>query len=217
VRASRRSRAGGDCRGLLASEIDRLAAPIEPPAGWHDLWLVGPSEIFRSGEAEDGCACIRCDTQADAAILQKDAAVALTPETRLRWRWKVDALPSDLPEDTLPTHDYLSIAVEFDNGQDLTYYWSAKLPPGTVYRCPLPTFTHKETHWVIRSGLEGLGEWHDEARPVLDDYRKAIGGEPPIRIVRIWLIALSVFQRRRGACQYADIALTNGTATLVVA
>ncbi len=207
----------GDCRGLLESELDHLARPVEPPAGWRHLWFVGPSEIFSPGQTEDGCACIRCDTQADAAILQKDAAVVLEPGTRLRWRWKVDALPSDLPEDTLPTHDYMSIAVEFDNGQDLTYYWSAKLPPGTIYRCPLPTWTHKETHWVVRSGPEGLGRWHEESRSVLDDYRKAIGGAPPTRIIRVWLIALSAFQRQHGVCQYADIALTSGAETVVVA
>jgi hypothetical protein len=154
--------------------------------------------------------------QSNAAILQKDTAIPLTPRTCLRWRWKVDELPSDLAEDTLPSHDYVSIAVEFDNGQDLTYYWSAKLPAGTIYRCPIPTWTHRETHWVICSGPEGLGEWRDEARSVLDDYRRAIGGEPPARIVRIWLIALSTFQRRRGVCQYGDITLTNGAETIMV-
>jgi hypothetical protein len=42
-------------------------------------------------------------------------------------------------EDTLPTHDYLSVAVEFENGQDLSYFWSAALPPESNFRCPIPT------------------------------------------------------------------------------
>ncbi len=200
----------GDALGLLADELDRLTEPVVPPDGWRHLWFVGPSEIFSAGRTDDARPCIRCDAQADVAILQREAPVALGAGTRLRWRWKVDALPSDLPEDTLPTHDYLSIAVEFANGQDLTYYWSARLAPGTVYRCPLPTWTARETHWVVRSGEAGLGRWHAEERPLLDDYRAAIGGELPERIVRVWLIALSAFQRRRGRCEWADVAIEDG-------
>jgi hypothetical protein len=206
----------GDHLGLLAGELDRLSAPVEPPEGWRHLWFLGPSEVYSPGSAGDGRPCIRCDTEADVAILQKDAPLALTAGTRLRWRWKVDALPSELPEDTIPTHDYMSIAVEFDNGQDLTYYWSAKLPPGTIYRCPLPTWARKETHWVLRSGAAGLGQWHAEERPLLDDYRAAVGGDAPARIVRVWLIAVSVFQRQRGRCEWAGISLRDGDEAVVV-
>jgi hypothetical protein len=38
---------------------------------------------------------------------------------------------------SLGTHDYLSGAVELDNGQDLTYLWSSSLPIGTAFRCPI--------------------------------------------------------------------------------
>ena len=123
----------------------------------------------------------------------------------MRWSWKIDTLPSSVREDTLPTHDYLSIAVEFDNGQDITYYWSAELPPETAYRCPIPTWTERETHVVIRSGSQGLGEWFNEERDVYQDYIKAIGGPLPGNIVKVWLIAVSLFQHEQGVCQYADI------------
>jgi hypothetical protein len=32
----------------------------------------------------------------------------------------MELLPSEAREDMLPAHDYLSIAMEFDNGQDIT-------------------------------------------------------------------------------------------------
>ncbi len=207
----------GDRLGVVAEELDRLAAQVLPPQGWEHLWLLGPSEIFCGGFTSDARPSIRCDTEADAAILRKEALVPLDASTRLRWRWKVAALPSDLPEDTLPTHDYLGIAVEFANGQDLAYHWSAALRPGAIYRCPLPTWRARETHWVLRSGAAGLGRWHAEERRVLEDYRAAIGGELPERIVRVWLIAVSVFQRRRGRCEWADVTLGDGaSATRVV-
>jgi len=111
-----------------------------------------------------------------------------------------------LREDTAPSHDYLSIAVEFDNGRDITYYWSRSLPVGMGYDCPLPDWKDREYHIVIRTGEKGLGEWHDERRNLFDDYKHYLG-DPPGKIVRVWLIANSIFQRNPGICDYSDISL----------
>ncbi|MFZ2404827.1 MAG: DUF3047 domain-containing protein [Methylobacter sp.] len=82
------------------------------------------------------------------------------------------------------THDYLSIAVEFDNRQDIIYYWSAELPPETSYRCPISTWAHRGTHVVLRSGQQGLGEWFNEDRNLYQDYINAIGGTVPGNIIK---------------------------------
>ena len=140
-------------------------------------------------------------------ILQYPVDVALDRSTRLAWAWKAEELPSKLREDSLPTHDYLSIAVEFDNGRDLTYMWSAALPEGKVFQCPLPWWDKRATHQVVRSDLAKLGVWLEEKQPVLDDYERAIGGELPKRAVAVWLIAASAFQKRKGICSYAKISL----------
>lgn len=199
----------GDVDGLLQLEIQRLQQPVTPPENWDYLWFLGPAEIYRSGETKDKTAAICCRTHQDVGIIHKDAPFPLHADTRLRWSWKVDALPSDRAEDTVPTHDYLSIAVEFDNGQDLTYLWSAELPVGTGFRCPLPTWNARETHVVVRSGTTDFGRWLNEQRNVYDDYRNFVGGDMPGQIVRVWLIAVSLFQRKEGRCEYADIALLN--------
>jgi hypothetical protein len=68
---------------------------------------------------------------------------------------------------------------------------------------------------VVRSGPEGLGLWHEERRNLLVDYRRYMG-EPPARIVRVWLIANSIFQRGEGVCEYADILLHDGETTVRV-
>ena len=88
----------------------------------------------------------------------------LKPGTKLSWAWRMEQLPSKVPEDTFPTHDYLSVAVEFDNGQDITYFWSCELPPETTFRCPIPTWTHRETHVVVGSGLDDVGRCLSEER-----------------------------------------------------
>ncbi|WP_320672008.1 DUF3047 domain-containing protein [Patulibacter defluvii] len=189
----------------LAPALRRHREPVVPPDGWHYLWRLGPGEIYRADGHE-----LCCHSAGDVGILQFPVDAPLTATTGLRWEWLVEQLPSRLPEHAQPTHDYLSIAVEFDNGLDLTYMWSAALPVGTVFRCPLPWWCQRETHWVVRSGSADLGRWVSDRRPLLDDYRRAIGGEPPARIVAVWLIANTVFSRRVGACRYRSIALEDG-------
>jgi hypothetical protein len=201
--------------GLVLAEAERFDQPVPTPEPWDYLWYLGPGEIFRSGVTHDGRPAIGCRTHGDAGILRRDARAALRPGTKLRWSWRVDELPIDLAEDTLPSHDYLSIAVEFDDGQDLTYYWSAALPQGTVYRCPLPTWKDKETHVVVRCGKAGLGQWLDEERDLHADYTRILGG-PAREVVRVWLIANSLFQRGQGRCEYASIHLETNERTLTV-
>lgn len=200
-----------DAPAWAAAEIERLKKPPQVPAGWNYLWELGPANIFHEIEvqAADGGPARRMDvhTKADVAILQRDIEHALSSATKLAWNWKIDALPAAVSENTAPTHDYLSIAVEFDNGRDLTYFWSRDLPVGTHFHCPLEAWKDRETHVAIRSGTADLGRWLKEEHPILEDYARAIGGTPPGRIVRVWLIANSVFQRGEGRGQFGDIRL----------
>ncbi|MEQ1439167.1 DUF3047 domain-containing protein [Fontimonas sp. SYSU GA230001] len=191
----------------LAAVDATAAAVVAPPTGWHYLWRIGAAGIFRT--CEDGSA-LCCDTHGDVGILQHPVDRPLTGTLQLSWDWLVEALPSRLPEHVQPTHDYLSIAVEFDNGLDLTYMWSGGLPAGTIFQCPLPWWDQRETHWVLRTPADGLGRWIGESRSLLADYRRAVGGPVPQRIVAVWLIANSTFQNARGRCRYRRIVLDDG-------
>ena len=190
---------------ILAPEAHRLRDRVDPPKGWEYLWFLGRSEIFRDG-VDGGRPCIECNTHRNVAILQHDASFPLEPGTNIRWSWKVDELPSVLPENTAASHDYLSVAVEFENGRDITYTWSPEMSVGTGYWCPLPNWKDREFHVVVRSGATDLGKWLDESRDLHADYRKYMG-EPPQRIVRVWLIAVSLFQRRTGRASFRDFVL----------
>ena len=214
----------GDYEGRFQNEIERLQQGDNTPKGWYHLWNIGPSEIYRDGfiEATKNSAkdsnvnesggehkhCIHCHTRGNTGILQYDVDLPFTEDTELSWSWCVKALPSSIREDSLPSHDYLSIAVEFDNGRDITYYWSSTLAVETGYDCPLPNWAGKEFHVVVRSGNEGLGSWLDERRNLHRDYQHYMG-EPPGKIVKVWLIANSILQRGTGICDYANIALGN--------
>ncbi len=208
--------ATGDVGGLIDGEIDRLSNPVPAPEGWDYLWFIGPAETYRACRAGEHANAVCCHSKNDAALLIKDVVLPFAPGTRLRWSWRIEELPSQTREDTLPTHDYLSIAVEFDNGQDITYFWSAELPVDTGFRCPIPTWTARETHVVARSGRDGLGQWFKEERDVYRDYEAKIGGTLPANIVRVWLIAVSLFQHSEGKCQYTDISFLTGKGALQV-
>ena len=204
----------GDYQNLVSRALDEALKPVPTPEGWRYLWRLGQGAIYR--DTRQGTERhIHCHTKEDVGILQFPADFPLSDTTRLTWRWKVDRLPCELPEDIQLTHDYLSIAVEFDNGQDLTYMWSGRLAEGTTFKCPLPFWGKVETHWVLRSNPAELGKWLSEDRPVKADYARAIG-VPPQRIVRVWLIAVSVFQRGEGICDYADIELVDGDKRLKI-
>lgn len=211
----------GDVGVLLASEIHRLEHGVRPPQGWDYLWFLGPSEIYSVGQSvPGGRPSIACYTHRDAAILHKDVSVPLTRDTRLRWSWKVDALPCDMPENTLENHDYVSVAVEFDNGQDLTFFWSSQLPVDSGFRRPIPTWTARETHIVSRSGSSDLGRWCEEERYLYPYYERFVGSigprddehDPrvvalPTKIVRVWLIANTMFRQKEGRCEFGAIEI----------
>ncbi len=199
----------------MAAELARLVAPIEAPAGWEYLWFLGQSETYRSIDV-DGRPGIAAHLRDDVAILRRPVDFELAPDTQVAWRWRVRELPSSKPEDQLLQHDYLSLAVEFENGRDLSYFWSACLPPETHFACPIPQWTPRETHLVTRSGSDGLGAWQREQRALCADYARAIGA-PPRRVVAIWLISVALFQHGEGAAEFSDIELASGGRRLPIA
>jgi hypothetical protein len=204
--------AEGDIDGLILAEINRINYQKLLPAGWGYMYMFGDSGIFSEGSNGE----LQCNSHKNVGILQYAIDAPLTTDLQLDWKWLVNKLPSPVAEDQILTHDYLSIAVEFDDGKDITYMWSAELPEGTVFQCPLPRWTEYETHIVQRSGNKLIGEEVQESRNVYNDYHQHIKGSAT-NITRIWLIANTVFMRGAGRCSYSDILLSqNGQQTKII-
>ena len=193
--------AQGDPGGNVRHALERAVSPPKTPQGWHNHFNFGEAGVVRECDDE-----MCCETHKNVSILQRDVDLELSEDLTLDWSWLIEELPSRVGENTVPTHDYLSIAVEFDDGQDITYFWSAELPEGEVFRCPLPGWNAVETHVVERSGQEGLGQWQVEQRKISQDYHAHIGG-PAQRVSRIWLLGVSVFQRQSGKCRYRNVTV----------
>jgi hypothetical protein len=204
--------AAGDVDGLVTAELNRINYQKLLPAGWSYMYMFGDSGIFSEGDEGE----LQCNSHKNVGILQYAIDAPLTRDLKLDWKWIVDKLPSPVAEDQILTHDYLSIAVEFDDGKDITYMWSAELDEGKVFQCPLPRWAEIETHVVQRSGNKLMGKKIKESRNLHDDYHRYIDGSAS-SITRVWLIANTVFMRGAGRCSYSDILLTqNGQQTKII-
>lgn len=177
------------------AEITRRATEKPLPRGWQPLWRVGETGMFWESRSDEERKFITCQCRNDAAILKYPLDIELDESLQLCWSWRIRQIPSRVPENSLAGHDYVSVAIEFDNGQDLTYLWSCSLPVGAAFRCPIPWWDQHETHVVVRSGSSDLGLWRNESQLVRSDYLGYVGGEAPRRVVGLWLISLSPFQR----------------------
>jgi hypothetical protein len=142
-----------------------------------------------------------------AGIVKKALDIPLTESTRIDFEWLYRNLPALGPESEPQFHDYLSIAIEFDNGQDLTWFWSGHLEAGTSFTCPLPWWDQRETHMVLQRGPEGLGAWHEHSRTIAEDYRNAVGGPLRGRIVGVWFINAGLFGGPGGEALFANVAV----------
>ncbi len=203
--------AAHDPTGLCRRELQRIRAPIMPPSGWRAHGHVPLAGLHRERDGE-----VDVHSHGRVEIVCREARMPLTQTLRLRWRWRMDQLPAKRAEDTLLTHDYMSIAVEFDDGRDLSYYWSVALPNETSYRCPLPHWREREWHLVVRSGSTGLGEWHTEERALARDRVAAIAGATPSEVLRVWLIVTCASAGGEARGSYADIELTDDDTTIRV-
>ncbi len=199
--------AAGDSAASAALAMIAARKPL--PANFEPLWYLARSNVWRDG-ASDGRPGITAETDDDFGIVKKALDIPLTPSTEITFQWRYDAVPARGPETEAGFHDYVSIAVEFDNGQDLTWMRSVNLPEGSHFHCPLPWWDARETHFVLESGKTGLGEWSSHTRNVLADYKAAVQRDPPSRIVGVWFIGNSVFGRKRAAASFADVAIIDG-------
>jgi hypothetical protein len=204
---------------LARQELERIKRDAHPtvPGDWKLLWFLGKSSIYSFGEHKSQ-PCMHCKPYQNVGILQKnlEPPIPFSKDVQVSWDWLVSSLPSRLREDLTISHDYLSIAFEFENGRDLTYTWSWELPKEYGYWCPLPAWADREYHVVIRSGAAELGQWLHEKRALHADYVKYVENgrgdsmQIPQQIVRVWFIAGNRWQRYDGEMDVKQIRIGRG-------
>jgi hypothetical protein len=197
-----------------AAEIE-LDAKKTLPDDFNYLWFLGSSNIFEkySDGSRQG---VHINTDNDGGIIKKPLDIPLSSNTKISFDWLYRTLPALASETSAASHDYMSIAIEFDNGHDITWMWSRDLPEESSFACPLPGWESRETHIVLQSGSEDLGKWYSHTRSIQDDYQSSVGGEHPSKIVVVWIIGNAIFGRQLADAIFANVVIEgDGKQTVV--
>ena len=182
----------------------KAGAPL-PPEFRHFVFesRLRPTEYVLVEDA--GRTVLRARAQGSASGIIRELKIDPRRHPVLAWSWKVlRALErSDLATragDDFPARLYVAFDVDIESlsvaermrigaarmlyGADvpvasLCYVWDTKAAPGTFAPS---AYTDRVRMIVVDSGTRNLGRWLRYERNVLDDFRKAFGGEaPPIR------------------------------------
>jgi hypothetical protein len=149
---------------------------------WNEVKLARRVNQFSAVEDSAGAALLaRSDRSASAlwyplGLGPQDAAV-------VSWRWKIEsALAGNDREREKRGDDYAArFFVIFDDepfsrgARAICYVWASREPVGAEYRNPY--FSAVQTI-VLQSGDERSGQWTEEERDFLRDYRAAFGEDP---------------------------------------
>ncbi len=146
---------------------------------------------------------IKAVSQASASGLTREISVDLREYPILSWRWKVSNVlhKADVTQkqgDDSPARVYITFAYDpqavsfierakfgtyklvyghYPPLAALNYIWDSKAPKGTIVSSP---YTNRSKMIVVESGTALINQWVNEQRNLLEDYRQAFGGDPPL-------------------------------------
>ena len=188
--------------GVLASSLvpTRLAA-MEPilviedwhgsppgtvgiPQGWSRYETPGGHPAYDFAiVVDDGRPALRMRSASEHSTIAREIKVDLSVTPVLRWDWKVLRLPAGADLRVRRALDATAHVFviwprfpELLRSRLIGYVWDATLPTGSI----VPSVkAGTVTYVVTRTGTDGLGGWHTQARNVVADYRQIFKEEPP--------------------------------------
>ena len=131
---------------------------------------------------EDGQRCIRATSDASASALYYELDFDPREYPLLTWRWKVNNILAKGDELKKEGDDYAArVYVVFPSAlfwrtKAINYIWANKLTAGQAVPNP---FTSNACMIAVQSGQTHVGQWLEEKRNLLEDYRKCFGEVPP--------------------------------------
>jgi hypothetical protein len=169
-----------ECRPAVAAEsflVDDFEHGLAPD--WEEKVFSGRT-LYQVVASETGH-CLQASSSGAASGLMYPLDLQPQAYPILHWRWKVaDTIPGgDARHKT--TDDYVArIYVVFPHWffpmtRTINYIWANQLPQGEA----IPSsYTSRSMMLAVRSGRQHRGEWLEEQRDVLADYRRLFGEEP---------------------------------------
>jgi hypothetical protein len=147
---------------------------------WEEKFFRGRTkyEVTREGNLF----CVKATSNASASALYYKIKYDAKDYPILSWRWKVGGVLSKGNALYKDGDDYAARvyvvfpSLAFWRTKALNYIWANRLPQGEAVPNP---FTANAVMVAVESGPERTGQWVEERRNILADYRKFFGTEPP--------------------------------------
>lgn len=191
----------------LAAQAEGFVPPVDEQAHLSPRWRVAllpnqkkPATRF-SGVKVDGRAAVLIDADSSYGNLVLDLPGQPVPR-RIHWSWRIEqpnpaadlhekagddtaarvCLSFDLPLDRVPFVERQvlrvarSAAGESLPAATLCWVWGVREAPGSVIDSP---FSRRLRYLVLRNQADGVGQWHEEHRDVMADFRRVFGDESP--------------------------------------
>lgn len=160
---------------------------------------------------KDGRTVLHAHAQAAASGLIREITFDPRHHRYLNWSWKIAHTVPGGDARTKRGDDYAARVYVIFPGRffwqtrALNYIWANQLPQGAF----VPNaFTSNARLLAVQSGNGKAGQWVDEQRDILADYRRLFGEDPP----RAGAIAIMTDTDNTGAeawAWYGDITLTS--------
>jgi len=198
----RRTAIQGAAAAILLGDLSRVASasenrvlvdPKEPVSNWKsDGSKPRPSWL---NQTVDGEQAISVTAQSSVGILHKSVNFSASSHPVLSWRWRADRLPANADLATKEADDVgAGFALVFGplglfkkSPPMLVYIWTSVADEiGQIVDCVRHPDTMKFV--VLRNRGSVLGQWQDEERNVIDDYKTAFGSTPvnDVHAVALW-------------------------------
>jgi hypothetical protein len=223
-------------RGAAADEaapeprVVPLRGPVgEAPEGWEPLEFPKIPQHTRYTLVEDNDQLVlRAESRAQASGLVFRLAVDPQELPRIRWRWRVENVLRGGDVTRKEGDDYAArLYILFESQpwrlpfarrlayraaqllygelptQSLVYIWASHADRGRIYDNPYADVLKMV---VVESGPELVGQWVEEERSIVEDYRRAFGQDPPaIRGIAVMMDTDNT--REEAVAYFSDIRL----------
>lgn len=165
--------------------VDPVSAGLgadDIPIGWSlKQWFGGGHDIRI--EKNDGKPVLHLISKQNSFGIYKKFDFNIHDAPTLTWRWKVTVLPTGGDVRSKKTDDQAAqVYVMFPrfpsaiNTRLVGYIWENLTPKGLHVTSKKSSNTR---YVVLRNHTDPLGQWMDEQRDVLQDYRDLFGEDPP--------------------------------------
>ncbi|MBI2369203.1 MAG: DUF3047 domain-containing protein [Deltaproteobacteria bacterium] len=176
--------AGEGAGELAILELNGAPPGRGVPAGWELKMWKGGEETAEVAVGRDGSrVALHLRSAGNSFALYKKVTFDIREYPVVTWRWKVTVLPQggdarQKTKDDQAAQLYVSFPKfpEFVNFRSVGYIWDSTAPAGSYLRSKKNS---RVGYVVVRSGRNGLGEWHAERRNVYEDYKRLFDEEPP--------------------------------------